>query len=90
MTKMKWIKMEPLRCLHCSEVLDIGAVKDGRSCNAEKYDASLSPDWPYLIAMECHACGAVYPLLRSKTLTHISAIKTKNICLNLPNDTNNQ
>lgn len=76
----RWIKADPLHCLHCAGVLDLSSTRDGKDENAEKYDAVASPDWPFLIALECAGCGAVYPLLRVKSLRQVSAIQTKTEC----------
>lgn len=73
MSQKRWINAEPLKCMHCGTVLEIGAVRDGRSSLAEKFDSTFSPNWEYLIALECRECGAVYPLLRAKSLCDISA-----------------
>ena len=80
MSQHRWIKNDTLKCLHCGGELEIGADRDGESTNAEKYDETSSPNWEYLIAMECEKCGAVYPIMRAKSLRFISAIAHKKDC----------
>lgn len=71
---------DELRCAKCGGRLEIGGKRDGLSDRAEKYDPEMSPNWEYVVSLECTGCPAVYPICRVNSLKSVSAIIHKKGC----------
>jgi hypothetical protein len=72
--------IDGLRCAKCGGRLEIGVKRDGLSNLALKYDSAFSPNWEYVVSLECVDCPAVYPICRVNSQKSVSAIIHKKDC----------
>lgn len=67
------MRIKHLKCPECGAELELSVGYDGMSEEAEQY-GKFSPNWGWVVSLDCTKCSRVYPICRTNNRLNISSI----------------
>ena len=71
--RIKQIRIKHLKCPECGAELELDSAYDGMHEEAGQY-SKFSPNWGWLVSLNCTRCSRIYPICRTSKYQDISEI----------------